>query len=585
MSSSSSVGRRFLRVTTLALLGLALTARIAVAESATLAWNANTESNLAGYRVLYGTFPGNYTEDVDVGNRTTFTVTDLAAGPIYYFVVKAYNTADQLSSPSNEVWAWVSGTIPPLPPFPTLPSLPSFPRPASPPATTQPPQSSSASNLGYFAEGVEADVFQTRFALLNPTDEPAAVVMVFEDEEGTQHTRGLELGPRTRGTVETHDLPELAGRGFSTRVESDAPVVVDRTVAWGVGRYGAHLETSLPTPSTRWYLTEGIAWNGLFDLFYLVHNPHNTAAEITVTYLLAGGQAPQERHYTVQPQSRLTIWVNREGHPLSNAELSAIVQSTNAVGVIAERALYLSGPGEPFMSGSASAGVTAPSTRWFFGEGATGDYFDLFLSLANPHDTASEVRATYLLPTGRTVERTYTLQPRSRKTVYVDREGDGLEQTSVSTILESTNGVSFLAERSMWWPGPTAATWYESHSTVGATETSTRWAVAEGEVGGAASTQTYLLVANTSRTAGEARVTLLFEDGSSATRTYALPAQSRTDIPVARDFPESENQRFGAMVESVGPTPAQLVVEHALYWNANGRFLSAGGAALASPLP
>ncbi|MGH9163017.1 MAG: hypothetical protein ACRD2X_23895, partial [Vicinamibacteraceae bacterium] len=529
------------------------------------------------------TLPGAYTEVVDVGNRTTFSVGGLTEGRIYYFAVKAYNTAGLVSGPSNEVWAWLSGLppLPPLPPFPTVPPLPT--EPTEPTEPAQPP--SSSAHVSYFAEGIEANLFETRFALLNPTDEPSSVTMIFEDDRGERHARAMALPPHTRATVTGRQIPELAGRGFSTLVESNGDVIVDRTVSWGAGRYGAHLETGLPTPSTKWYLTEGIAWSGLFDLFYLVQNPNASPAEIAVTYLLANGQAPQVRRYTAAPHSRLTIWVNGEGDPLSHAELSAIVESTNGVPVIAERALYLSGQGQAFLSGSASAGVTAPAKRWFFGEGATGAYFDMFLSLANPNDEAATVRATYLLPMGRTARRTYTLRPRSRKTVYVDQEGADLEQTSVSTILESTNGVSFLAERSMWWPGPTAANWYESHSTVGATKTSTRWAIAEGEVGGAAETQTYVLVANTSAGQRKARVTLLFEDGSRTSRTYTLPAKSRTDIPIARDFPESEGRRFGALVESIGAEPAQLVVEHAIYWNTGGKLLSAGGAALGSPLP
>jgi hypothetical protein len=563
----SVVFRFVVRSTACALLGLALVPQVAAAGSVTLTWNANGEPDVAGYRLVYGTRPGDYTLEIDVRNRTTFTVTDLVSGR-YYFAVKAYNTAGITSLPSSELQV----TIPP-------PS--ESPPPADPPTT--------ASHLGYFAEGVEADGFETRFALLNPTDDPTAVTMIFEDDEGTEHTRALDLAPRTRATIAARDLPELTGRPFSTRVEADAPVVVDRTVTWGPGREGggregAHLETMLPAPSTKWYFTEGMTWPGSCDLFYHVHNPQDAAAEVRVTYLLAEGRSPQIRRYTIAPRSRVTISVNDEGHPLNQGELSAIIESINRVPVIAERAFYLSGREEPFVAGSASGGAAAPSTQWFFGGGATGDYFDLFLALANPHDTAAEVRATYLLPTGRTVQRTYALEPRSRKTVYVDHEGADLGHTSMSTILESTNGVSFLAERTMWWPGSPAGRWHGSHGTVGATRTSTRWALAEGEVGGPARVRTYLFVANTSPTVGKARVTLLFEDGTSAMRTYELPARSHTGISVARDFPESQSRRFGALVESVGTTPAALVVERALYWNANGRRRAAGAAALGSPL-
>lgn len=563
----SAIFRFVVRSTARAVLGLALVPQAAAAGSVTFAWDANGEPDIAGYRLVYGTHPGDYTLEIDAGNRTTFTLTDLVSGR-YYFTVTAYNTAGMTSLPSSELQV-------------TIPPASDSPPPGDPPTT--------ASHLGYFAEGVEADGFETRFALLNPTDDPAAVTMIFQDDEGTEHTRALDLGPRTRATIAARDLPELTGRPFSTRVEADAPVVVDRTVTWrpgreGGGREGAHLETMLAAPSTTWYFTEGLTWPGWLDLFYYVHNPQDAPAEIKVTYLLTEGRSPERRRYTIAPRSRLTIWVNDEGHPLDRGEVSAIVESINSVPVVAERVFYVSSRGETFVAGSASGGAAAPSTQWYFGGGATGDYFDLFLALANPHDTAAEVRATYLLPTGRTVRRRYALAPRSRKTVYVDEEGAGLGHTSVSTVLESTNGVSFLAERSMWWPGSPAGRWHGSHGTVGATRTSARWALAEGEVGGPARVRTYLFVANTSQTVGKARVTLLFEDGSNATRTYDLPAHSHTGISVARDFPESKNRRFGALVESVGTTPAALVVERALYWNANGRRRAAGAAALGSPL-
>ena len=54
-------------------------------------WNANTESNLAGYIVQYGTTSGNPSTSIDVGNVTSRTFTGLTAGSTYYFRVVAYN--------------------------------------------------------------------------------------------------------------------------------------------------------------------------------------------------------------------------------------------------------------------------------------------------------------------------------------------------------------------------------------------------------------------------------------------------------------------------------------------------------------
>ena len=76
---------------------------VASAQSATLAWNANTESDLAGYRVEYGTVSGSPSTSVDVGNVTQRQFTGLQAGVTYYFRVRAYTTSNVESAPSAEV--------------------------------------------------------------------------------------------------------------------------------------------------------------------------------------------------------------------------------------------------------------------------------------------------------------------------------------------------------------------------------------------------------------------------------------------------------------------------------------------------
>ncbi len=78
---------------------------------------------------------------------------------------------------------------------------------------------------------------------------------------------------------------------------------------------------------------------------------------------------------------------------------------------------------------------------------------------------------------------------------------------------------------------------------------------------------------------------LHFEDGTSAERTYALRARSRTNVSVSVDFPAAAGRRFGAVVESLGATPAQIVVERAMYTSPGGVTWTAGTNALATPLP
>src|SRR5258705_6891059 len=50
-----------------------------------LAWDPNAETDLAGYIVHYGTASGVYTNTIDVGYVTAWTVTGLTDGRQYFF--------------------------------------------------------------------------------------------------------------------------------------------------------------------------------------------------------------------------------------------------------------------------------------------------------------------------------------------------------------------------------------------------------------------------------------------------------------------------------------------------------------------
>jgi hypothetical protein len=71
--------------------------------SAIVSWNANTESDLAGYRVFYGTSSGNYPNSISVGKVTSATITSLTVGTTYYIALKAVDTSGNLSGFSAEV--------------------------------------------------------------------------------------------------------------------------------------------------------------------------------------------------------------------------------------------------------------------------------------------------------------------------------------------------------------------------------------------------------------------------------------------------------------------------------------------------
>ncbi len=70
--------------------------------TATLTWNPNTEPDLAGYRIYVGLTSGVYGLPIDVGNLTTYQVTNLALGQTYFFALTAVDTSNNESGFSNE---------------------------------------------------------------------------------------------------------------------------------------------------------------------------------------------------------------------------------------------------------------------------------------------------------------------------------------------------------------------------------------------------------------------------------------------------------------------------------------------------
>jgi fibronectin type 3 domain-containing protein len=82
--------------------------------TAILSWSKSTDRDVKGYRLHCGlTSGGNYTRFVDVGNATTYTLSNLIPGKKYYCVVTAYNGSGKESPPSNEISFTFSRSIAP----------------------------------------------------------------------------------------------------------------------------------------------------------------------------------------------------------------------------------------------------------------------------------------------------------------------------------------------------------------------------------------------------------------------------------------------------------------------------------------
>ncbi len=92
---------------------LAFSLKAATPTSVTLQWNPSAETDVAGYRVHYGTTKGTYDRTVDAGENVTTSLNGLAAGTTYCFVVTAYNDSGIESLPSAEI-SHSAGVVSPL---------------------------------------------------------------------------------------------------------------------------------------------------------------------------------------------------------------------------------------------------------------------------------------------------------------------------------------------------------------------------------------------------------------------------------------------------------------------------------------
>ena len=430
--------------------------------------------------------------------------------------------------------------------------------------------------LRWLAEGASNSFFQWRLALANPEPAEAHALITLLTDGGALIRRPMVLPPRSHRTLTSADIADVVG-SFSTTVETDLEIAVDRTMTWANGT-GSHAEGAAASPGRHRYLAEG-ATHGAFNLFYLIQNPSAAPASVRVNYYRPSPLPWISSTYTVPAHSRFTIWVDEAGPGLESTDVSAeIISDQN---IVVERAMYMDGGGTPFRAGHAAAAVSAPALEWYLAEGATGGFFDLYLLIANPTDQVAIVEIDYLLPDGMAVPREFQMAPRSRYTVRADDAHPWLSATPVSVRVRSKNQVPIVVERSMWWPD---GRWIEAHVSAGATAGGTRWLVAGGDESGAAATSTYTLIANISDWPATVDVSVFFENGGESSRTFTVPALSRFTVD-ATAFPESRDRRFAVLVESRGAQPAELVVERSVYsgpgWEAG---TSALGANLSSPL-
>jgi hypothetical protein len=193
------------------------------------------------------------------------------------------------------------------------------------------------------------------------------------------------------------------------------------------------------------------------------------------------------------------------------------------------------------------------------------------IDVFNPTAETAAITMTYVLAGGGIVQVPHSIGPYSRESIDPASEDPLLAVGDFGVIIGALQPV--VASGTTWWPGTTPSTWYAGAATASSPSTATRWAFADGEVGGARNSETEIAVTNVSPDPGIARVRLVFDDGSSVERDVALARVTHLVIDVGQLFPEALWKSFSAIVESLGvnggAAPA-IVVERATYTSPAG---------------
>ncbi len=326
----------------------------------------------------------------------------------------------------------------------------------------------NTSRQWYFAEGYTGGDFDTYLLVQNPGSGPAKVSLRFMREDGTTVPLSLNVEADSRATIHADEVPGLENAAFSTQVTSDVPVVAERAMYfWYAGHDGGHDSLGAESLSTAWFFAEGYT-GGEFDTYFLLQNPDNDAAGVTLNFMREDGQIVP---LTVQVPGLSRCTVHADEIPgLENAAFSTQVDSNR--GIVAERAMYFSYAGHD--GGHDSVGAPGLSPSWYFAEGYTGSEFDTYILLQNPQDEIAGVDLSFMLEDGSEVPLHVDIPAYTRYTVHVD-EVPGLANAAFSTRISAK--LAIVAERAMYfnYMGRT-----DGHDSMGAMSLSPYWYFAEG---------------------------------------------------------------------------------------------------------
>jgi len=305
------------------------------------------------------------------------------------------------------------------------------------------PGLSATSTTWYLAEGYTGLTLKESIAVLNPGSTPATVnVNLLPFNGRPARTVPYTVPPEQEIVVDVNAL--MPRQSLSAIVTSGQRIVVERTMTFGTGNFGAHAKQGTNLSAVTWYFAEGSTLNN-FETFLTVLNPNPTqVAFVTASYFSSTGVSLGNQTIQIDPLHRGNFRLN----DLVHSSAIATIVSAN-VPVVVERPMYFGPPNGGPSGGSDVFGRNGTGTTYIFPSGNTSTMRE-FLLLLNPNSHAAQVRTTFYTNTGQVVTHDLTVPPFARANVDVNRDVPGLPLGDHGVSVKSLNGIGIVAEQSIY---------------------------------------------------------------------------------------------------------------------------------------
>jgi hypothetical protein len=268
----------------------------------------------------------------------------------------------------------------------------------------------AGSGHSYFADGTTQEGSSLLLSLLNPYPDDAIVDLTFVTEQGPEAPAdfqgivvparsliGIDVGThlRRRARLAT-TVSARAGRivAWKTQVVDPMPAIPAATdpgqpaapPAAPPRLPGLSLVLGAPSAGTQWWWPDGLAAAGLTER-YQIYNPGPAEADVSLHVPLDQGSVEPFR-LKIAPDDTATVVTNTESRIPKGVAHSAILTSTNGVGVVAERTVDAGLPSS--RSGLLDLlGARVSARRWVLAAGSAGAALDEWIIVFNPSPVAT----------------------------------------------------------------------------------------------------------------------------------------------------------------------------------------------------